>query len=58
MVAPLNIPCPTKSSLTGNRTSRDKVTGEVMLLVLSLLPDKDKIGGTIHKEVHNNNNES
>ena len=29
-----------------------------MLLVLSFLPDKDKIGGKIHREIRNNNNES
>ena len=57
MITPLNILCPTKYFVTGNPTYPNKAVREVMVLVLSFLPDKDKIGGTIHKDVHNNNNE-
>ena len=49
--------CPTHSSLTKNITSPNKATAELNLFVLSFLLDKDKVGGTIHKDVHNNSNE-
>ena len=57
-MTPLNVPCPTKSILTRDLTSPNKASGELMLLVFSFLPDKDKIWRTIHKNVHNKNNES
>ena len=53
----LKISCPTNSSLTRNITSPNKATAELNLFVISFLLDKDKIGGTIHKDVHNNSNE-
>ena len=48
-MTPLNVPCPTKYMLTGNPTSPNKVAEEVILLVLSFLSGKDKIGGQLRK---------
>ena len=56
-MTPLNMKCQTKSVVTGKQTSPNKVAGEVIFLILSFLLDKNKTGGIIHKEVHNNNNE-
>ena len=57
-MTPLNVPCPTKYFITGNLTSPNNEMGEVILLALSFLTYIEKIGGTIHKEEHNDNNES
>ena len=54
----LNVPCQIKYFVIGTSTSPNKGAGEVMVLVQSFMPDKDKIGGIIHKELHKHNNES
>ena len=58
VMTPLNVPCPKKYCITGNSTSPNNAMGEVILLALSFLAYKEKIGGAIHKEEHNDNNES
>ena len=58
VMTPLNVPCPTKYFITGNPTSPNNAMGEVIFLAFSFLAYKEKMGGTIHKEEHNDNNES